>query len=228
MTKVPSVAVCRLPSAVLYALVDCRPDETTFEQFVTEIIAGGVDIIQLRDKQADDRTLLARSRILKNCIAASERDVLFIMNDRPDLAVLAGADGVHVGQEELPATLVRQMVGTLLVGVSTHSIEQARQAVLDGADYIGVGPVFESATKEFSQLAGLEYLQDVAAEIAIPAFAIGGISEERLDEVLQTGIHHVAVGSALLNAENPQKVAERYKEKICTYDSRTKLETGMR
>jgi thiamine-phosphate pyrophosphorylase len=182
-----------------------------FEQFITDIIAGGVDIIQLRDKQADDRTLLSRSRILKNCIAASGRDVLFIMNDRPDLAVLAGADGVHVGQEELPATLVRQMVGNLLVGISTHSIEQARQAVLDGADYIGAGPVFESATKEFSQLAGLDYLREVAAEISIPAFAIGGINEDNLDEVFQTGIRRVAVSSALLDSDNPKDTAERWK-----------------
>jgi len=208
-------AVCRLPSnlpsAVLYALTDTCSDEPAFEQFIAAIIAGGVDIIQLRDKQADDRTLLARSRIVKNCIAASGRQVLFIMNDRPDLAVLAEADGVHVGQEELPVALVQQIVGrTMLIGVSTHSIDQARQAVLDGADYIGAGPVFESATKEFSQFAGLAYLQEVAAEIPIPAFAIGGITEDRLDEVLQTGIRRVAVSSALLKAENPKEVAERF------------------
>ena len=202
-----------LNDARLYALVDTRPDEETFRQFITDIIAGGVDIIQLRDKQAGDRTLLDRSRMLKNCIAASGREVLFIMNDRPDLAVLAGADGVHVGQEELPVALVRQIVGELLVGVSTHSIDQARQAILDGADYIGAGPVFPSQTKEFTQFPGLDYLREVAAALclspqqgltvakAIPVFAIGGITAERLDEVYQTGIHRVAVSSALL--DNP-------------------------
>ena len=203
-----------LSKAKLYALVDTRSDESAFEKFVTAIIEGGVDIIQLRDKRADDRTLLTRSRILKNCIAASDREVLFIMNDRPDLALLAGADGVHVGQEELPAALVRQIAGDLLIGVSTHSIEQARQAVLDGADYIGAGPVFESATKEFSHLAGLSYLQEVSAEVTIPAFAIGGITEDRLDVVLQAGVRRVAVGSALLDAENPQETAERWKERM--------------
>ena len=203
-----------LNNARLYALVDARPDEETFEKFITAIIEGGVNIIQLRDKQADDRTLLARSRILKDCIAASRRNVLFIMNDRPDLAVLAGADGVHVGQEELPATLVRQIVGTLLVGVSTHSIDQARQAVLDGADYIGAGPVFESPTKDFSQFAGLDYLREVAAEIEIPAFAIGGITEERLDEVLHSGICRVAVSSVFLMSENPRETAENFKAAI--------------
>ena len=214
--EVPNLpsAVSRLPSAILYALVDVRPDESTFEQFITDIIAGGVDVIQLRDKQADDRTILARSRILKNCIATSERDVLFIMNDRPDLAVLAGADGVHVGQEELPAAQVRKIVGGMLMGVSTHSIEHAHQAVQDGADYIGAGPVFESATKEFSQLAGLVYLREVAAAVTIPVFAIGGITEDRLDEVLHTGVCRVAVGSALLNSGNPQETAERWKKRL--------------
>ena len=196
----------------LYALIDSRSDEPAFEKFVTSIIAGGVDIIQLRDKHADDRTLLNRSRILKNCIAASERNVLFIMNDRPDLALLAGADGVHVGQEELPVNLVRQIVGKMLIGVSTHSIKQARQAVSDGADYIGAGPVFKSETKEFSALAGLTYLREAAREMTIPAFAVGGITTERLDEVLQTGIRRVAVSSALLKAENPKETAEKWKK----------------
>ena len=182
----------------MYALVDTHSDEEAFKQFITDIIAGGVDVIQLRDKRADDRLLLSRSRILKDCIAASGREVLFIMNDRPDLAVLAGADGVHVGQEELPVALVRQIVGELLIGVSTHSIEQARQAVLDGADYIGAGPVFESQTKEFTHFPGLDYLREVAAEIEIPVFAIGGITADNVEEVYQTGIHRVAISSALL------------------------------
>ena len=203
-----------LDAARLYALVDVCSDEATFRRFMIDIIEGGVDVIQLRDKQSNDRTLLSRSRIIKNCIAASKRNVLFIMNDRPDLAVLAEADGVHVGQDELPVTLVRPLVGALLIGVSTHSIEQARQAVLDGADYIGAGPVFESTTKAFSQLAGLAYLKEVSAEITIPAFAIGGLTEERLHEVLQTGVYRAAVGSALLQAEKPMATAQQWRKKL--------------
>lgn len=203
-----------LDQARLYALVDIGADEATFEQFVTEIIVGGVDIIQLRDKSADDRTLLERSRLLKRCIEKSERGVLFIMNDRPDLALLAGADGVHVGQEEIPVPLLRQIVGSLLIGVSTHSMEQAQQAVLEGADYIGAGPVFESSTKEFTQFAGLSYLKEVSAGIALPTFAIGGITEERMPEILQTGVRRMAIGAALSAAENPQKTTKRLKEII--------------
>ena len=193
-----------LNDARLYALVDTRPDEETFMQFITDIIAGGVDIIQLRDKKAYDPLLMLRSRILKNCIAASGRDVLFIMNDNPALAALVGADGVHIGQKDkdvFSVEIIRELYGEMLVGVSTHSIDQARQAVLDGANYIGAGPVFPSKTKKFTQFPGLDYLREVAAAIEIPTFAIGGITAERLDEVYQTGIHRVAVSSALL--DNP-------------------------
>src|SRR4029077_19302983 len=129
---------------------------------------------------------------------------LFIMNDRPDLAVLTNADGVHVGQEELSVREARRIVGpSRLVGVSTHTIEQARQAVLDGADYIGVGPVFSSTTKSFVQLAGLEYVSQVAAEITLPAYAIGGIGGENIDEVLAAGASRVAVSGAICGAEDP-------------------------
>src|SRR5207244_2916050 len=115
----------------------------------------------------------------------SAAGALFIMNDRPDLAVLTEADGVHVGQEELTVRDARRIVGpNKLVGVSTHSIEQARAAVLDGADYIGVGPVFSSGTKSFGALAGLEFVRQVSAEISLPAFAIGGIDAQNVEQVI--------------------------------------------
>ncbi|MDR3181527.1 MAG: thiamine phosphate synthase [Planctomycetaceae bacterium] len=193
----------------LYVLLDCRSSEAEFASLAKQLVDGGVNIIQLRDKTADERTLLSRSRILREIIG--EKDVLFMMNDRPDLAVLAQADGVHVGQDELPAAAVRQIVGSrMFVGVSTHNIVQARQAVADGADYIGAGPVFESATKEFSEPAGLEFLREIAAEIALPAFAIGGITLSNAEEVLSTGIMRLAVSSAVIESENPQETAEAF------------------
>ncbi|MGC4007112.1 MAG: thiamine phosphate synthase [Pirellulales bacterium] len=122
------------------------------------------------------------------------------MNDRPDLAVLCGADGVHVGQEELPVHDVRRIVGPdMLVGVSTHSIEQARKAVLDGADYLGVGPTFPSTTKSFDAFPGLDLVRAVASEITLPAFAIGGITVENVLEVRKAGLHRIAVGGAVWN-----------------------------
>ena len=129
---------------------------------------------------------------------------IFILNDRPDLAVLARADGVHVGQEELSVHDVRQIVGpTMLIGVSTHTIEQARQAVLDGANYLGCGPTFPSGTKHFDHFPGLDFLRQVAAEISLPAFAIGGITRENLPQVLATGFTRVAVGGAIASSAHP-------------------------
>jgi thiamine-phosphate pyrophosphorylase len=131
------------------------------------------------------------------------------MNDRADLAVVTEADGVHVGQNELSVKEARRIVGPhRLVGVSTHTIEQARQAVLDGADYIGVGPVFSSATKSFTSLAGLELVRQVAAEIALPWFAIGGINAENVGSVLDAGATRIAVSHAILSADDPEAAAK--------------------
>jgi len=138
-----------------------------------------------------------------------------MVNDRPDIAVLAEADGVHVGQDDLSVYEARRIVGAdLLVGVSTHSLEQARQAVLDGADYIGVGPVFTSKTKQFESLAGLEFVRQVAAEISLPWFAIGGIEFENLEQVCEAGATRVAVCSAVCRAARPEEVARRLLEKL--------------
>ena len=189
----------QISEALLYILLDCRKDAETFTEMVDMLISGGADAIQLRDKTADDRTLLERGKLLRRLIDSSTRKPLFIMNDRPDLAVLVSADGVHVGQDELPVREVRKIVGSgKFIGVSTHSIEQIQRAVSDGADYIGVGPVFLSETKTFlpEQLVGLELLRAaVAEEIPIPMFAVGGITPDTLDEVLQTGVKCIAVSS---------------------------------
>lgn len=185
----------QLQSARLYVLIDGGASEADFVAKVNQLTAAGADILQLRDKSLDDRTLLARAKKLASLTRGSE--TLFMMNDRPDLAALAHADGVHVGQEELPVSEVRKIIGPdLLIGVSTHTIEQARQAVADGADYIGCGPTFPSQTKSFDHYPGLDFLRQVAAEISLPAFAIGGIKLQNIDQVLATGIKRVAVSEA--------------------------------
>jgi thiamine-phosphate pyrophosphorylase len=207
----------RMEAARLYVLVDGKGSECEFAEQVTTLIRAGVDVIQFRDKSLDDRTLLSRARLLRRVIDESSvthhlplttypppdtsHEPLLIINDRPDIAVLARADGVHVGQEELPVHEVRQIVGTeMLIGVSTHTIEQARQAVLDGANYIGCGPVFPSATKQFDHFPGLEFLRQVAEEIALPAFAIGGITLQNVPQVFAAGSQRVAVRSAAEDA----------------------------
>jgi thiamine-phosphate pyrophosphorylase len=137
------------------------------------------------------------------------------MNDRPDLARLADADGVHVGQDELSVQDARRIVGPrALVGVSTHSIEQARQAVLDGASYIGVGPTFPSQTKSFQEIPGLEFVRQVHAEIHLPAFVIGGVTRDRIDSVAAAGARRVAVSAAVCNAEDPREAAAALRERL--------------
>src|SRR5206468_4847288 len=134
-----------------------------------------------------------------------------------DIAILSGADGVHAGQDDLPVREARKIVGTSkIVGVSTHQIEQARHAVRDGADYIGVGPLFRSATKPREILPGPAYVKQVATELAekIPSVAIAGINEQNVDELLATGIRAIAVTAAVTAADDPREAARRLKQKL--------------
>jgi thiamine-phosphate pyrophosphorylase len=192
----------RLARARLHVLIDGRPSLAEFERLARSLIEAGVHLLQLRDKQLDDRLLLQRARMLREWTRNTE--TLFIMNDRADLAALSRADGVHVGQEDMTVKDARTIVGpAALIGVSTHSIEQARQAVLDGANYIGVGPTFPSGTKQFEHFPGLDLLRAVAAEIRLPAFAIGGITAENLAEVCAAGFTRVALSGAITTADDP-------------------------
>ncbi|MBT4867692.1 MAG: thiamine phosphate synthase [Planctomycetaceae bacterium] len=186
----------------LYLLVTERLCHHGSGPAVRDAIDAGARIVQVREKTMSDRALIDHGCRVRSW--TRDADALFIMNDRADLAVLTDADGVHVGQEELTVREARQIVGSdRLVGVSTHTIEQARQAVLDGADYIGVGPVFPSKTKQFDEFVGLEFVRQVAAEITLPWFAIGGIDQNNINEVIAAGASRVAVSSAICSAEKP-------------------------
>ncbi len=195
----------------LYVLIDPQSDLEAFTRLVSQLIEAGVHAIQLRVKNLADRAFWHRARRLVEL--TRHTGTKCIINDRPDIARLVGADGVHVGQDDLPVRAVRQIVGPeTIIGVSTHSLAQARQAVEQGAQYIGIGPVFASQTKEFapSQIAGLEVVRAVASAIPIPAFPIGGITLENLSSVLATGIRRVAVSSAIIRAENPGEAARAF------------------
>jgi thiamine-phosphate pyrophosphorylase len=203
----------RLADSRLYVLIDAGPDEDTLTRLVPKLVAAGVHLLQLRDKRLTDRELLERARQVRALTRGTS--TLFIMNDRPDLAALTDADGVHVGQEELRVHDVRAIVGTnRLIGVSTHSIEQARAAVLDGADYLGCGPVFPSETKSFDQFPGIAFLRQVAAEISLPAFAIGGVSLDTMPQVIEAGFSRVAVAGAVANAADPENVVRQVLERL--------------
>lgn len=176
-------------------------------------IAGGADCIQLREKSLGERPTLELARRLR--ALTLQTDTLLIVNDRPDIAALAEADGVHVGQDDLPVEEVRRIVGgARLVGLSTHTIAQACAAVESGADYLGVGPMFPSPTKEIRDIAGPAFLRQVAGEIEIPHVAISGITAENVGELVSAGARRVAVSSAVLAAKDPQAAARAIREKL--------------
>jgi thiamine-phosphate pyrophosphorylase len=179
----------------------------SLQETIHEAMAGGVGMIQLREKDLSDRELLERAREVRGW--TREAGVLFIVNDRPDVARLAEADGVHLGQDDLPVKEARRILGPdALIGVSTHTIEQVRQAVLDGASYLGVGPTFPSRTKKFSKFPGLDFVRAVAAETTLPVFVIGGVSLETVGAAAAAGARRAAVSQVLCQAEDPRAVAE--------------------
>lgn len=209
----PSQRRDRLARASLYLLIDGGDSEQAFERFVAEVLSAQPDLIQLRDKVLGDRELLRRARHLTH--AARGTDTLIVINDRPDLAVLADADGVHVGQEELSVADARRIIGPdRLVGVSTHAITQARSAFLEGADYLGVGPTFPSGTKRFESFPGTDYLRQVAAEISLPTFAIGGIDLERVPLVLAAGLRRIAVSGHVTRSSAPAQALQQLRQAI--------------
>jgi len=163
------------------------------------LLAAGARIMQLRLKDAGSRDFLAAARAIVALCGA--RGALLIVNDRADIAKLAGADGVHVGQEDLPLADARSIVGAgAIVGVSTHSVEQARAAEAGGADYIGFGAIYSGGLKNVQNAQGLERLRSVRASIGLPIVAIGGITETTMPEVLTAGADAAAIITDVVRA----------------------------
>ncbi len=173
-------------------------------------LAGGAPMIQVREKHPQMRSLLAETRRIRDmCTRAG---ATFILNDRLDLALLAGADGVHLGQEDFPPSRARTLLprGKIL-GVSTHSLEQARRAAAEGADYIGIGPIFSTTTKDTGYSArGLDTLRAVREAVSLPLIAIGGITLERVPDVIRAGADGVAVISAVVTAPHIREAVEEF------------------
>lgn len=206
----------KLANARLYVLIDAGQGIDAMLCLAQALVEAGVHVLQLRDKGLSDERLVAAARGLRRVTA--NQQTLFIVNDRPDIALLSCADGVHVGQEELGVKDVRAVVGPeMLVGVSTHSIHQAREAVMVGASYLGCGPTFPSRTKQFSTFAGLEFLEEAGAEIGLPAFAIGGIGPGNVSRVLATGARRIAVSNAVTAATQPELVVSELLAELSNY-----------
>ncbi|MDT3705078.1 MAG: thiamine phosphate synthase [Thermincola sp.] len=189
-------------------------------QVVKAMIDTGIKIIQYREK---DKTLRQKyEECLKIRELTKAAGVTFIVNDDIDIAILVKADGVHIGQDDLPIEKVRELVGgDMIIGLSTHSPEQAEDAVKRGADYIGVGPLFKTYTKkDVCEPAGLEYLEYVAGNIDIPFVAIGGIKEHNISEVVSRGAKCIALVTEIVGAEVIEEKIENLRRRMegCSND----------
>ena len=209
----------RLSGVQLYVLVTSDQTSQGFESTVKAALKGGAQIIQLREKNLPDRIILEQARKIRKW--THDANAIFIMNDRPDIALLAQADGVHIGQDELTVKDTRVVVGpSKLIGVSTHSLVQAQQAVRDGADYIGIGPVFPSKTKAFDNYVGLSLVREITRSIRLPSFAIGGIDHGNIEQVLKSGASRVAVSAAVCKTETPQDATCSLRETLHVFSNR--------
>ncbi len=202
-----------LGHARLYVLVGGLPTLGDLTWVVGEALAGGAQVIQLREKGLPDRIVLERARVLRTLTARAEARL--ILNDRADLARICGADGVHLGQDDLLARDARGIVGpNALIGRSTHDAAQLDAAILEGASYLGVGPVFPGTTKGFDAYAGLAFVRQAAEATALPWFAIGGITLENVGEVLDAGARRIAVGAAVTQADRPRAAAAALRARL--------------
>jgi thiamine-phosphate pyrophosphorylase len=197
----------RLERVRLMVLVTESLCRGSLEWTIREACGGGADAIQLREKQLNGRDLVERARMVRRW--TREEGVLLVVNDRPDVAVWAEADAVHLGQQDVTVTDARRIVGPrLLIGVSTANLGQLQQAVRDGASYVGVGPAFPSQTKNFAKLAGLGYIREALAETSLPAFAIGGINAVTVADVVTAGARRIAVSQAVCGTDNPRRAVQ--------------------
>ena len=191
----------------------CTPDRPDLAEFLSACMAGGVDVVQLRDKQLDARPLLGRARLaLKVC---RDHGVPFILNDRPDLALEVGADGVHVGQDDAPVTLARRILGPdAVIGLSTHRMEELEQAVTEDVDYLSAGPVEPTPTKPGRAGTGPIYVQKASARSTVPVFVTGGVTPEKIPALARAGVRHFVVVRYLTQAADARDAARTLRDAI--------------
>ncbi|RUM46610.1 MAG: thiamine phosphate synthase [Hydrogenothermus sp.] len=201
---------------VLYAITDENLLKEDFTKKVEKALKSGVDIIQYRAKKKDAKDMIEEAIALKKlCI---KYDVPLIINDRVDIALAVDADGVHVGQEDIPVLYVRKLIGNnKILGLSTKNLKHVEEANKLPVDYIGFGSIFPTNTKEDAKVAGLEKLKKAVKISLQPVVAIGGINENNIDEVLKTGCSGVAVVSAIFAGENIEENTKNLKEKVKNY-----------
>jgi len=190
-----------IKEARLYVLLTINLCKLSVLDTARLAICGGADVLQLRGKDVPEKEL--RRLALELRALTKELGAIFIINDRPDITIEAQADGLHIGQEDMPIEEARRLVGNdKLIGISAHSIQQARQAQANGADYLGIGPIFPTNTKARVNPVGAQLIQQVVKEITIPFFAVGGIDTYNVRQVLAAGATRIAVCSAIVSQED--------------------------
>jgi thiamine-phosphate pyrophosphorylase len=205
------ITKANLKKAQLYLVLDREVcDYGRLWEVLKEAAASGVDVIQLRDKIGSGRQVL---EFATQAVKFLKHRVLFIVNDRVDLALASGADGVHVGQEDMPIKVVRKLMGNkAIIGSSCQSLAQAQAAQKQGADYIGFGSVFKTLTKPDRQPMDLQVLKQTVNKIKIPVFAIGGINLENVGQLSRAGIKKIAVTRAICLSDDVAKTVKQFRE----------------
>lgn len=203
----------RLQAARLYLVCDPGQAPGGLAELLTAAAAGGVQVVQLRQKGSDGAALVSAAHEAQ--MLCERLDLLFIVNDHPDIALAVGADGVHVGQLDVPVEEARGLIGPeMLIGLSTHAPQEIDEASAVSADYIGVGPVHETPTKPGRPAVGLELVRYAAARSRLPFFAIGGINALNLHEVIRAGASRVAVVRAIAESHDPREAAHAMRQAL--------------
>jgi thiamine-phosphate pyrophosphorylase len=196
----------------LYLVAPARLPAGRLADLVGELASAGVDLVQLREKELEAGDLLRAGEPVRS--ACAQAGVPFIVNDRPDVALALGADGVHLGQKDLPVAVARRILGGAIVGRSTHAPAEIDGASQDAPDYIAVGPVYETPTKPGRPAVGLGLLRYAAAHAGRPWFAIGGIDRANLADVLAAGARRIVVVRAVTQAPSPPEAAAALREML--------------
>ena len=203
-----------MKSKIDYSLYLCTDrsimSDTSIEECVEKSLKGGVSVVQIREKDCSGKEFLQIAKSVKEI--TRRYDVPLIINDRVDVAIAVGADGVHVGQDDLPCAIVRSMVGEdMIIGVSASSLTEALKAQQDGADYIGVGAMFATDTKTDAKVVTMEELDRIRREVSIPIVVIGGINKTTLPDFIGKGIDGIAVVSAIVSQNEVESAARELK-----------------
>lgn len=204
----------RLSKVNLYVIADkkiCK--DRRIEDVVLQAIEGGAEMVQYRDKDSTDRDFLETAAILQNI--CEKRKIPFIINDRVDIAAFLKVDGIHLGQDDLPLKIARKILGPgKIIGISAENIDQAKEAEKHGADYVGIGPIFDTPTKKIERPIGLEIIRQAKESLKTPFFPIGGINLENLAQVIEAGSQRIAVGSAVICTDDIVSATKNILEKI--------------